>query len=226
MCLYVWTCVFEARGPPGKAGKQGRDGIVGLPGSSGRKGDEGSPGDKGDKGDVGPQGPKGPKGDKGDVGEGSSGQGIPGPLGPPGPKGDQGSKGQKGDMGLPGMKGNSGAEPSPPIIKTISTLAKGDKRKYKVDCIGTCFIQVEMKVESGDADLYAKEDGVPEILNSNCDDCPLCKSRSSSLKDTCPNIQTHQSDHFYLAVVAHKAFKNGQLKLWGFNLANVTTLGS
>ncbi|CAB4062852.1 unnamed protein product [Lepeophtheirus salmonis] len=177
------------------------------------------------KGDTGSDGNPGTKGDKGEMGEGSA-SGTTGPKGPPGPKGNDGQKGQKGDMGVPGMKGDSGTKPSPPIIKSISTLAKGDVRKYKVDCIGNCFIQVEMKVENGDADLYAKEDGVPDIQNSNCDDCPLCKSRSSSLKDSCPNIQTHQSDHFFLAVVAHKAFKTGKLKLWGFNLANVTALGS
>ena len=64
-------------------------------------------------------------------------------------------------------------------MKKIDYMTKGDAKTYKVTCIGFCRdINVHLEVSSGDGDLYAKEDGVPKIENSNCDDCPLCKARS------------------------------------------------
>ncbi len=52
--------------------------------------------------------------------------------------------------------------------------------------------------------LFFREDSPPKIMNSDCDDCPLCRSRSSNLKDSCSNINTLHGDSFYALVVAHK----------------------
>jgi hypothetical protein len=49
-----------------------------------------------------------------------------------------------------------------------------------------------------------REEYPPKIQNSDCDDCPLCRSRSSNLKDSCSNINTLHGDSFYAMVVAHK----------------------
>ena len=83
-------------------------------------------------------------------------------------------------------------------------------------------INIELSVEIGDADLYAREDAPPSIRNSNCDNCPLCKSRGSDLSDSCTGLSTEDGDRFYFKVTAHKAFRDATVKVHGFNLKAVT----
>lgn len=82
-------------------------------------------------------------------------------------------------------------------------------------------VQVKLSVKSGDADLYAREGAVPKIENSNCADCPLCKSRSSDREDSCSGISTLMGNQFFLTVTAHKSFIGGKLVVSGFNLKDV-----
>ena len=42
-------------------------------------------------------------------------------------------------------------------LKLPDALVKDDKTVYKVTCLGSCSnINIKLKVESGDADLYAR----------------------------------------------------------------------
>ena len=79
-------------------------------------------------------------------------------------------------------------------------------------------INVQLEVESGDADLYAREDSFPVIKNSNCDNCQLCKSRQSNREDSCNDISTAHGPTFYLMVTAHKAYRRATVKVSGYNL--------
>ena len=57
---------------------------------------------------------------------------------------------------------------------------------YKITCHGPICrdVSIQVKIRSGDADLYGKEDRPPQIQDSNCASC-TCKSRSSDLVDKC-----------------------------------------
>ncbi len=106
--------------------------------------------------------------------------------------------------------------------REIERGAKGEMTTYLVSCLGHCRdVHVHLEVEAGDADLYAREGTPPKIENSNCDDCPLCKSRSSNLEDSCSGMTTVRGDSFYLTVTAHKSFTKAKLKISGFNLKSV-----
>ena len=77
--------------------------------------------------------------------------------------------------------------------------SKGDTKVYKVTCHGNICrdVSVELRIGNGDADLYGKEDSPPPISESNCDSCRLCKSRDSSLVDSClvTTLRTYFSTH-------------------------------
>jgi len=197
-----------AKGEPGDKGEIGISGNSGIPGREGRKGEKG---DSGPKGIVGPKGPAG----------------LTGPAGPDGPQGPKGERGPGGgDQGPPGPKGEKGdAAPTPlgPITMTIETASKGQTFMYQVTCLGVCRdVGITLSVAEGDGDLYAREESPPKIQNSDCDNCPLCRSRSSQLKDNCENISTMHGTSFYAMVVAHKAFTGGTLTFTALNLSNVT----
>jgi len=198
---------------------QGPKGDKGGIGIDGAKGDKGPVGKKGEKGDPGPAGPTGTSGPVGP-------QGPSGPAGPQGPKGERGTgdgdKGDPGPPGPPGEKGESAPLPSGPIKKEIASASKGDTTLYQVTCLGACRdIGISLVVASGDADLYAREDSAPKIQNSDCDNCPLCRSRSSQLTDQCERIDV-ENGTFYAMVVAHKAFTDCKLTFSGMSLQNVT----
>lgn len=109
-----------------------------------------------------------------------------------------------------------------PSAKTIAAGTKGDQKIFLITCLGHCRdISVSLEVESGDADLYAREDVPPEIDNSNCDNCPLCKSRQSNREDSCTDISTEEGDSFYLMVTAHKNYRVATIKVSGYNLKSV-----
>ena len=57
---------------------------------------------------------------------------------------------------------------------------------YKITCHGPVCrdISLQLRISSGDADLYGKEDSPPQISDSNCNSC-TCKSRDSSNFDSC-----------------------------------------
>ena len=59
---------------------------------------------------------------------------------------------------------------------------------------------------------FFREDAPPKIQNSDCDNCPLCRSRSSQLSDNCERINVDNGT-FYTMVIAHKA----QYKYWDSN---------
>ena len=104
----------------------------------------------------------------------------------------------------------------------ISRAEKNDKNLFNVTCIGPCRdVSIHLVVSTGDADLYAREGSPPKIQNSDCDDCPMCRSRSSQLTDNCENIHTLTSS-FYTLVVAHKAYNDAKLTFSAINLQNVT----
>jgi len=202
---------------------KGADGEKGDNGETGSKGSKGNEGRKGEKGDKGQAGPKGPKGDVGPTGP-------TGDKGGQGPKGDRGTgdgdKGDPGEQGPKGEKGDSAPLPSGPIKIEIASANKGDTNLYLVSCIGAggCRdIGINLQVATGDADLYAREDAAPKIANSDCDNCPLCRSRSSQLTDSCERINVDNGT-FYTMVVAHKAFRDCKLTFSGLNLQNVTAL--
>ena len=71
--------------------------------------------------------------------------------------------------------------------------------------------------------MHAQIYSVPRISSSDCTDCPLCRSRSSNLSDKCENINTPDSTQFYVAVVAHKSYRNCEITFSGHNLKNVTS---
>ena len=68
-----------------------------------------------------------------------------------------------------------------------------------------------------------REDAPPKIQNSDCDNCPLCRSRSSQLTDNCERINVDNGT-FYTMVVAHKAFRDCIITFSGMNLQNVTDI--
>jgi len=197
-------------GPKGSKGDKGGIGQTGMPGviREGRKGEKGDPGPTGPigpAGATGPRGDSGPQGNQGPKGERGQGAGDPGP---PGPKGD---------------KGDPAPTPSGPIKKHIPSANKGDETVYSVTCHGVCRdVGIRLEVVHGDADLYAREDSAPKIQNSDCDDCPLCRSRSSQLRDSCDSIDTQHGNSFYAMVVAHKDYINATITFSALNLANVT----
>jgi len=200
-------------GPKGSKGDKGDNGPIGIPGPSingrkGEKGDSGPAGPSGPPGTTGPAGSTGPAGPQGPKGERGQGAGDPGPQGPQGPKGD---------------KGDPAPTPSGPIKKNIPSANKGDETVYSVTCHGVCRdVGIRLQVESGDADLYAREDSAPKIQNSDCDDCPLCRSRSSQLRDSCDSIDTQHGNSFYAMVVAHKDYINATITFSALNLDEVT----
>jgi len=199
------------KGDKGQAGAAGSKGFKGNVGRKGEMGDNGQPGTIGPKGTVGPPGPAGPQGDQGPKGERGTGDGDKGAPGPQGPKGE---------------KGESAPLPSGPIKVEIRSADKGDKKLYEVTCLGAAGcrdIGINLVVASGDADLYAREDAPPKIQNSDCDNCPLCRSRSSQLSDNCERINVDNGT-FYTMVVAHKAFRDCTLTFSGMNLQNVTDI--
>ncbi len=69
---------------------------------------------------------------------------------------------------------------------------------------------------------FSREGSPPKIENSDCDNCPLCRSRSSQLTDSCDNVNTLLGNSFYTMVVAHKPYTNAQLTFTAINLKNVT----
>ena len=69
--------------------------------------------------------------------------------------------------------------------------------------------------------LLFREESQPKIQNSDCDDCPLCRSRSSNLKDSCSNINTLHGDSFYAMVVAHKDYREAKVTFSALNLKSV-----
>ncbi len=96
-------------------------------------------------------------------------------------------------------------------------------KTFLVRCWSFCRqITVRLKVESGDADLYAKEREPPKIENSNCADCPLCKSRDPDLEDSCYGISTFRNNKFFVTVTAHKRYTGATITFAGHNLKNVT----
>ena len=68
-----------------------------------------------------------------------------------------------------------------------------------------------------------REGAKPEIKNSDCDNCPLCRSRSSQLSDTCERIDAFERI-FYAMVVAHKTYNDCVIIFKGMNLMNVTNI--
>lgn len=211
--------LVKKQGPPGPAGPKGQKGNVGIkgdlgvPGRTGEKGEKGKKGTRGNRGDTGPTGPSGlpgPTGLQGIKGEPGSGAGDPGP------------KGEKGDVGPPGEKGDSPPKPIGPVTLRIAEMDKGLSKTYIVTCLDRCIgVRAEMEVGTGDADIYGREEGLPEIENSDCSDCPVCKSRSSTTSDSCNDMSTVSGNSFYLMVVAHKPFTQGELKIAGYNLKSV-----
>ena len=106
--------------------------------------------------------------------------------------------------------------------REIANAVKGDATTYLVTCHGFCRdVNVHLEVSSGDADLYAREEAPPAIENSNCEDCPLCKSRSSNLEDSCSGISTNAGASFYLTVTAHKNYRGASILISGNNLSDV-----
>jgi len=50
--------------------------------------------------------------------------------------------------------------------RAISSASKGEQKTFRVRCLGLCReINVHLEVAAGDADLYAREDGAPSIVN-------------------------------------------------------------
>ena len=74
--------------------------------------------------------------------------------------------------------------------------SKGDIKVYKITCHGNICrdVSLQLRISRGDADLYAKEDRPPKIMDSNCNDC-TCKSRGSEQFDSCS--VTTQRKHLY-----------------------------
>ena len=70
--------------------------------------------------------------------------------------------------------------------------------------------------------FFFREDSAPKIQNSDCDDCPLCRSRSSQLRDSCDSIDTQHGNSFYAMVVAHKDYINATITFSALNLDQVT----
>ena len=57
--------------------------------------------------------------------------------------------------------------------------------------------------------------------NSNCDDCPDCKARSSKSLDMC-KVGRSESKIFYVVVWAHKDFRQLELNIDAANLKVVS----
>merc|ERR1719510_275110 len=132
---------------------------------------------------------------------------TPGQQGPKGPKGPAGSAGPDGPAGPRGPKGEEGdlVSSSVPIRMQVPSANKTDRKLYNVSCHGACHdLMIKLETESGDADLYARENKYPEIEDSDCDRhiCTVCRERSADEIDTCNDITTNSS-YFYAMVVAH-----------------------
>lgn len=200
-------------GPQGSKGGFGEKGVNGSEGAFGPKGirgDGGSDGPPGSKGAPGNPGPKGPTGNQGIKGKQGSGAGEKGERGPVGPKGEKGD--------------SAPTLPALPIERNIAQANKGETTLFQVTCWGACNdIGISLRVASGDADLYAREGSPPVIQNSDCDDCPLCRSRSSQLSDSCERIDSLNGT-FYAMVVAHKMYRDCRVIFSGLNLMNVTQI--
>merc|ERR1712224_498197 len=114
-----------------------------------------------------------------------------GVLGRTGNSGRDGPKGEKGD------KGEGPFVPVGPIEIELGDNSKGDTKVYNITCHGPICRDLSLQVEisRGDADLYGKEDGPPQIYDSNCVSC-TCKSRDSDLMDSCL-VTTKNSNTFY-----------------------------
>ena len=69
--------------------------------------------------------------------------------------------------------------------------------------------------------FFCREKTPPEIQNSDCEDCPICRSRSSQLKDNCDDIHTTTTTQFYAMVVAHKDYRKATVVFSGMNLKSV-----
>lgn len=140
---------------------------------------------------------------------------------------DRSKSGFIGPQGPPGPKGDPAPVPSGPITKKLpDTLEKNDQTIYEVNCLGSCrIISITLKVKTGDADLYAREDMPPVIESSDCDNCPKCKSRQSTLEDSCEKISI-DGDTFFVTVVTHKPHQNGTVIFSGLNLKNVNEKNS
>jgi len=222
-------------GVPGRMGTQGVAGSIGLPGPPGIKGERGERGplgpmgEKGEIGHVGNQGIDGEKGEKGERGpegpiilssfnETEEGiQGPPGPPGPPGPKGERGVNGEKGDKGDIGES----LVLSDPFVWTQEEGNKNDRFDFTVECLTMCKdLEISIKHKTGDVDLYGKADTVPDIVNSNCNDCPDCKARSSKSIDRC-KVGRIKSRVFHVVVLAHKNFRKLELDIDAANLKSV-----
>ena len=96
-----------------------------------------------------------------------------------------------------------------------------------VTCNQTCLsVRISLEAENGDPDIYARETSKPNIQNSNCNICPLCKARSSELTDSCPPITTTNGSTFYTTIVAHKRFNEAKINFTGENLLDVTEVSN
>ena len=60
--------------------------------------------------------------------------------------------------------------------------------------------------------------------NSNCDQCALCKARSTQKLDSCILPDTTPKSSFYISVLAHKNYRNMKLTVEALNLKNITCL--
>lgn len=193
----------DTKGPKGDTGRQG---------DKGEKGDPGQKGIEGNKGRKGSSGSRGPTGNNGKVGINGE-RGIQGPKG--NSTGDQGPAGPKGEKG---EKGDSPPTPSLPTVFNISATTKGDRKVFQTFCWGTCRdITVNLQyARGGDADLYTKEGGPPNISpSSGCPDC-LCTSKNSNSPDVC-FVTTNGENTFYTVVYAHKSYRLGNVTFDGPN---------
>ena len=66
---------------------------------------------------------------------------------------------------------------------------KHDYKAYVVYCDGPCKeVTAKLKFSSGDPDLYGREGSPPDVTpaDSDCNDCPQCRSRAGSgTEDKC-----------------------------------------
>ena len=70
--------------------------------------------------------------------------------------------------------------------------------------------------------FFCREKAPPEINeDSDCEDCPLCRSRSSQLRDSCDTIHTRFTTQFYAMVFAYKDYRKATVVFSGMNLEAV-----
>ena len=79
----------------------------------------------------------------------------------------------------------------------LGSNSRGDTKVFKITCHGSICIDLSLQVEAkrGDADLYGKEDGPPQIYESNCFSC-TCKSRDPHRHDLCVVTRTESKFRF------------------------------